>query len=131
MSRRAASSAGKNWTANQLKAIELLAGGGLTLSEIQKELHISQDTLWRWRKNPLFTEAVLKRSREMLRESLPKVYKTLAEKASSGDPRHMKTLLDHLEYLEKTGEQYRGGSITVVWKDTWDEGESTDPSTES
>jgi len=116
------------WNIKQLKAIEFLAGGGMTLTEIHKKVPVNHDTLWEWRKNPQFIEAILSRSREILREALPRVYKTLADRAARGDPRHIKALLDHMEHLERSGEQYRGGSITVLWGEKWEEEEPTDPS---
>lgn len=117
------------WSDKQMKAIELMASGrGLTLSEIQKRVDISQDTLWRWRKKPAFMDAVIRRAREMLREVMPQIYRSLGKEAAAGDIRHIKLVLEHLERLEGMSEQYKGGSITVVWKDSWDEEESTDPS---
>ena len=115
------------FTAQQLKAIELLAGGGLTLTEIQKAVPVAMDTLWRWRKDTAFIDAILNRSREMLREAMPAIYQTLAKKARKGDARHLRILIDHLEHLESHGEQYKGGSITVVWKDKWEEDDSISP----
>jgi hypothetical protein len=119
------------WSNQKLKAIELLAAGGMTINEIQKATPVSKDTFWKWRKDPLFMEAVLKRSREILRDNLPSIYRTLAEKATDGDPRHISILLDHLEKLDKSADQYKGGSITVQWKGTWDEDESINPTIES
>lgn len=100
----------------QLKAIELLAIGDMTQVEISSELRINPVTLTRWRRKPLFMHAVVARSRQLLKQSLPEVYSKLADKSKDGSHRHIKILLDHMEKLEevKAGET----SLTFTWKES-------------
>jgi hypothetical protein len=106
---------GNDFSPQQLEAIELLSNGDLNLSEIQAKLDISADTLWRWRKNPQFMDAVISSSRNNLRNELPIIYKKLHEKSSEGDWHHIKILLDHLDKLEENKNKSSFSSITFTW----------------
>lgn len=119
--------AGSLFSGKQGKAIELLAGGGMTQEDICDELGICRNTMWEWKKNPEFMNAVVNRARDLLKHSLPTIYKTLAEKAAEGNHRHIKILMDHMDRLEEMTEQYTGGEITVKWKGSWDEEELNSP----
>ena len=96
------------------KCIELLALGVLKQTEIAKELGVADSTICRWKKDPEFMEHVISRARCVLKESLPEVYKALRAGSKSGNDRHIKLLLDHLEKLEET----KAGISTVsfTWK---------------
>lgn len=122
--------AGDRWTRKQMLAIEYLAAGDETIEDIAEEIGVTRSTIWRWRKNPLFTEAVLVRAREMVKEELPQVYSALRRNARGGDARHIKILLDHVNEIEDRDRGYSSGSITFTWKDTWDEDDSVDQSNE-
>lgn len=106
---------GNEWTSQQLEAIELLASGDLNMTEIYTKLNICHDTLWRWRKNPQFMDAVIAKSREDLKNYLPEVYGKLKEKAKEGDWHHIKIMLEHLDKLEETRSKLSVSSITFTW----------------
>jgi len=105
----------KELTTKQLKAIELLSLGQLTLTDITKELGITRDTLWRWRKQPKFRQAVANRTRELLADALPEIFLRLKERAIEGDPRHIKLLLEHLDKYEDSTEEE--SDLTFTWKE--------------
>lgn len=96
------------------EAIELIARGDMNLNDICEKLDVSRDCLWRWRKEPDFQEAVIHRARELVRDALPGVYKALREKATEGNWRHIKMLLEHIERLEEL--KTTKGKIEFTWK---------------
>lgn len=103
-------------TAKQRKAIEALAMCDMELNDVARHVGVSRDTLWRWRKDPMFQEAVVERARELLHNALPKVYSALSNGACKGDPRHIKLLLEHLRDIE---EEYgkKETDISFTWAD--------------
>lgn len=95
---------GKRFTAKQLKAIELLArpDNELTLQEIAVELGINQSTLWRWRRNEDFQKAVTELAYSCLKDELPRLFKSLADKAIGGNVKAMELMLKYAgNYVEK------------------------------
>lgn len=101
-------------THKQLKTIELLATGSKTCKEIAELVGIHPNTITKWRRIPEFAEAVVCRSRELLKESLPEVYSALTNKSKKGNDRHIKIFLEHLEKLEEA--RSTQASITFTWK---------------
>jgi hypothetical protein len=92
------------FTPKQLKAIELLArpDNELDLQQIADELGINQSTLWRWRRNENFQKAVTELSYSCLKDELPKVFKSLANKAIGGNVKAMELMLKYAgNYVEK------------------------------
>jgi transposase-like protein len=105
-----------DWTPDQKKAIELLAAGGMKYIDIAKECNVSEHTLYDWRKDARFMDLVIARARELLKESLPSVYSSLTTGAQSGDARHIKLVLEHLEKLEEIKARYADSIITFTWE---------------
>ncbi len=104
-----------NFSPTQLEAIELFAQGILNCSQIAEQLNVSPSTLTNWRRNQYFMEAVVSRSRELLRHALPEIYKVAIDKSVKGDHKHIKILLDHLDNIDKTKIEKNHASITFVW----------------
>lgn len=95
---------GRMFTAKQLKAIEMLArpDNELTLQEMAVELGINQSTLWRWRRNEDFQKAVTELAYSCLKDELPRLFKSLADKAISGNVKAMELMLKYAgDYVEK------------------------------
>lgn len=94
----------KRFTYKQLKAIEMLArpDNELTLQEIAVELGINQSTLWRWRRKEDFQKAVTELAYSCLKDELPNLFKSLADKAISGNVKAMELMLKYAgNYVEK------------------------------
>lgn len=92
------------FTPKQLKAIELLArpDNELDLQQIADELGINQSTLWRWRRDENFQKAVTDLSYSCLKDELPKVFKSLANKAINGNVKAIELMLKYAgDYVEK------------------------------
>ncbi len=96
---------------NKLKAIELLATKGLehdlSMQEIADECGVARKTLWSWRSEKEFNDALMAMSREINRSVLPKVLSRLTrevDKASARDITNIARLLFqfHGELTEKT-----------------------------
>jgi len=98
------------FTPKQLRAIELLAQpGDLTLDDIARELEIDKTTLWRWRRVEAFQKAVTNLAYSCLKDELPKVYKSLADKAINGNVKAMELLLKYAgDYVEKVETKVSG-----------------------
>lgn len=90
-----------SFSGKKAKAIELLALGDRTQVDIGAELGVTPQQVSKWKKDPLFMEAVVNRSRELLKQSLPEVYNSLSNHSKNGNDRHIKIFLDHLERLEQ------------------------------
>jgi hypothetical protein len=103
-----------SFTPKQLKAIELLAQGELSGEAITVELKMSRSNLCRWKKDPDFMQAIVERSRQLLKETLPQIYKSLTNNSKKGSHNHIKVYLDHLEKLEEA--KANTGTITFIWK---------------
>lgn len=101
-------------TPKQIKCIEYLALGEHTTDEIAELIHCNPCTIYKWKKSQPFMEALLSRSRALLRESIPEVYKALSDRSKSGSDRHIKLFLDHLEKLEEV--KATRASITFTWE---------------
>ena len=98
----------------RLKAIELLAIGTIANQDIASELRINPQTLCKWKKDPEFMHAVVLRSRQLLKEDLPAIYKKLGEQGKIGSHQHIKILIDHLEKLEEAKSSQTSLSFTWI-----------------
>jgi hypothetical protein len=102
-------------SSKKLQAIELMAASTINNVEVMRQLNIPQRTFYKWKKEKEFMDALLARSRELLKESLPNVYNKLTELSVGGSHQHMKILLDHLEKLEEWASRADQGNITFTW----------------
>ncbi len=104
----------KSFSGKKLKVIELLALGEMTQAAISKEVGCQPACITKYKKDPKFMEAVVNRSRQLLKDNLPEIYKALTDKSKEGKDRHIKIFLEHLEKLEeaKAGQS----TITFTWK---------------
>jgi DNA-binding CsgD family transcriptional regulator len=106
---------GEDFSPEQLECIELLSNGGLSHEEIAKQLSISTSTITRWKRNSCFMNAVISRTRELLKGALPDIYQVAVKQAKAGNHQHIKILLDHLDNLEKYKAEKSSASITFTW----------------
>lgn len=107
---------------NKLKAIELIATRGLehemSMQEIADECKVTRKTLWAWRSDKEFNDALMCMSREINRSVLPKVLSRLArevDKASARDITNIARLLFqfHGELTEKTEVTMKDQSLDI------------------
>ena len=111
-------------TREQLRAVEILANpeNTMTYEEICKELDIANSTLWRWRQNPIFIEAVNSLAYEMLKSELPAVYASLLKQAKKGNPKCLELTLKYAGgYIEKASTEIQGNLNFSVGFDEEDE----------
>ena len=104
------------FTNKQINAIELMASGAYTHKKVAEAIGVSPETISHWKQNYLFTDAIIKRSREMLKESLPELYKIGLLKARDGSFGHFSTLLEHIIELEKLSESSKHARLTFTWE---------------
>jgi len=96
------------------QAIELLAGGDKP-PEVAVALGITEEDLRGWRKRRSFGDAVLARSRQMLREWMYPVFRRMVEQAESGQAAQQNALLKYLEHLEVVEAQNSSDRWVVGW----------------
>ena len=96
------------------QAVELLAGGDKP-PEVAVALGITEDELRGWRKRRSFGDAVLARSRQMLREGMYPVFRRMIEQAEAGQAAQQNSLLKYLEHLETVEAQNSSDRWVVGW----------------
>lgn len=106
---------GSDFSPTQIEAIELFAIGELTCAQVADQLNVSPTTITNWRRNRFFMESVSSRAREILKDSLPNIYSASIKKAKTGDSKHTKILLDHLDNIERTKIEKNHAQITFTW----------------
>lgn len=101
--------------ANKLKAIELIATKDLehelTLNEIAEECNVSRKTLWAWRSEREFNDALMDISKEMNRSILPRVMNRLAKDVDTASTRDITNIARLLFQLH--GELTEKSEVTV------------------
>ena len=105
----------ESWNTKQLEAIELLAKGGENNSKVAEAVGVCANTITNWKNNPNFMDAVIDRSRELLKGRLTNIYDALAKKAEEGSYQHIKILLEHLDNLDKHRALCSASTITFMW----------------
>ena len=100
----------------KLDAIELLAIGGKNYGDICKELKIAETTLRAWRNDREFTDMVISRARDLIKEDLPDMYKAARKYAKEGNHSFFKILIEHVDRLEELSHNTREKSISFTWK---------------
>lgn len=103
----------KNWSAKQIKAIELLAIAEQNHDDICISVGINKTTLTRWKRKPGFMEEVLRRARKKLKEDVPEVYRALSNHSKAGNSKHINIYLNHLEKLEQI--RASRANLTFTW----------------
>lgn len=116
----------KPFTAKKLKVIELLAIGELSNIEVCEQCGIAERTLYTWKKDPRFVEAVISRSREMIQNQLPEIYSSLKKRCVNGSAQHMKILFDHLDKLTEMQSAITSNQIIITWQDSHTDNEPQD-----
>ena len=106
----------------KLKAIELLATkgteGNMTIQEIADEVGVTRKTLWAWRSDAEFNDAVYAISKEINRSIIPNILSRLAkdvDTASSRDVVNIARLLlqFHGELTEKSEVTVKDESLDI------------------
>lgn len=114
----------KEFSVRQHKAIELLAAGDMTYTQIADTLKIARSTLHQWRQMRDFMDAVIQRARELIREALPELYNAAIREAKAGKHAYFKTLLEHVDRLEQMANETKERHIVFVWDGEQDAAES-------
>jgi len=101
--------------AKQIEAIELFALGRKNCGQVAKEIDVHPNTITAWRRDKEFTSELVRRARELLYDALPEVYKALKVHAKKGKIHHIRTILEHIDNLEKVNQANRSGNISFSW----------------
>lgn len=102
-------------TVEQIKAIELIAIGGMTNTEIANTVGVSETTIYNWKRDNEFRDACLARAKELYKITLPDVQRKLIEKAKAGDVACLRIYFDHMSVLEKLSKE-REYNISFSWQ---------------
>ena len=100
---------------NRSKAVELLAipNAFRNYDEIAKEIGVSQNTLYKWRKEDGFQEAVIKRTQEIMGDSFQQVVEAHLRRAKSGDMVAIKEYYERVLGKVTTPIEFEG-SVSLV-----------------
>jgi len=80
----------------QILAIEILSQpkrGGLLYSQVADAVGVDEKTLFRWRQNPEFVEAITRKAIMNLHADLPEVFSATLNRAKAGEVRSVDLLL--------------------------------------
>lgn len=98
-----------------------MAVGGRTNISVCEEAGITEATLYRWLKDPMFCKLIVDRAREILKARIPDLYHVGAGHAEDGSAAHLKIILDHIDKLEERASATKEASITFRWTTDKDE----------
>lgn len=104
----------ENWTINQLKFIEWLAlprqdREPETVELLAEQLRVNAATMYRWKKQDGFQEAVNALARMGVSTRLPEVYGALLREAEKGSFQHIKLTLELSgDYVERSETKITG-----------------------
>lgn len=96
----------------QLEAVELFAQGNTECRFVAEAVGVCAQTVSNWRKTTEFTDACVLRARELLKHSLPDIYSVLIREAKNGKIHHIRTVLEHLDNLEKFHSLAKRGDVS-------------------
>lgn len=105
---------GNNFSPQQLEAIEMFATGSSCV-EVAEQIGVAVQTISTWRKNFQFMDAIYARAKQILKDSIPEIYKATINKAKSGSHQHIKIILDHLDNLDKLQKSKNVNTFTFTW----------------
>lgn len=105
---------GNNFSPEQIIVLDLLADG-VSCQDAATAVNIIPGTISRWKRNKQFTDAIVERARDKLKESLPDLYKIAVDTAKKGSATHLKIILDHLDNLEALSSKNSDYNITFTW----------------
>lgn len=91
-----------NFGDKQILAIEILSQpkrGGLTYDEVAAAVGCDAKTLFRWRQDPLFVEAITRKAIMTLHSDLPEVFGATLTRAKNGEVRSVELLYKLLGLL--------------------------------
>lgn len=103
--------------AARAQAIELLAEGAKNHAQVAREVKVTDRALRFWLTEREFIDAVFARSRQMLRNYVPVVYRVLTAHAIKGEPWAVRLMLEHIEALEALSRNTLEGAFVVQWSD--------------
>ena len=106
---------GKEFSPQQLLAIELFATGKYNCTQVASQVQVSTVTISTWRRNQQFMEAIYNSAKLALRDIVPQIYKVASEEALKGKFQHIKIILDHLDNLDKNTKSDNTSSISFTW----------------
>lgn len=103
------------FNAKQNEAIELMATGKFKQREIAERIGLDESNISIWKRDPDFIDKIIKRSREILKASLPDIYDIAIAEATKGSFQHAKLIIEHIEKLESLNKS-DDRNITITWK---------------
>lgn len=99
----------------QEKAIELLALGNMTYTDVADTVNVAYRTILRWRRDNDFAKEVQRRALEHLRDQVPSLYSVLKSKATSEeDLSAIRLIFERLDRVDEDVNQAQG-TITFTW----------------
>ena len=93
----------RNLTEKQLRACECIAADPfLTSKQVAEKAGVNEITVYRWRRHPVFIDAVYDRFMEIAGKELPKVLLALRREAQEGNVKAIELFLRHHKKLDNS-----------------------------
>jgi hypothetical protein len=96
------------------QAVELLAQGDKP-EAVAVALGITEEVLRDWRKRRAFSDAVARRSHQLLREAIYPVFRRMIEQAEAGQAAQQNALLRYLVDIDKLAAERSSERWQVTW----------------